>query len=322
MNSLRWGIVSTGRMSGWFCNDFHAVMNGTLGAVCSRNNEAASTFARQFRIPNAFTDLDEMLDSGLIDVVYIATPHTTHKEIVLNCFDRNLAVLCEKPFVTSVADAEAVLAAADASDSYFMEAMWTWHLPAIKAAKQWVDEGHIGKIVHIKADFGYPVPYSPDQREYDANDAGGALREMGIYPVALMRLFIDSPKHNLHVVHQRAPNGVEQDLTALFDFGDITATLSTSYRCRLRNAAHIIGEDGYIVIPDFFRADRAERWHLDEQIDLAAYPRETGGYEYQAMALGEDVLEKRNESALVTHAKSLRIQKDMRDILTKAELPE
>lgn len=322
MSSLRWGIVSTGRMSGWFCNDFHAVTNGMLTAVCSRSSQAASTFAKNYEIPNVFTDLDEMLDSGLVDVVYIATPHTTHKNIVLKCFDRNLAVLCEKPFVTSVADAEAVLAAADASDSYFMEAMWTWHLPAIKAAKQWVNQGRIGKLVHVKADFGYPVPYSSDRREYDAKDAGGALREMGIYPVALMRLFVDAPTHDLHVVHQRAPNGVEQDVTALFDYGDMTATLSTSYRCRLRNAAHIIGEDGYIVIPDFFRADRAELWHLDEQIDLAAHPRDTGGYEYQAMALGEDLLEKRNESPLVTHAKSLQIQKDMREILTKAGLPE
>ena len=322
MSKLRWGIVSTGRMSGWFCNDFGHVTKGELAAVCSRSAPSAIAFAEQYKIPNHFVDLDDMLDSGLIDVVYIATPHTTHKEIVLKCFERNLAVLCEKPFVTSVADANSVISAAVSSDSYFMEAMWTWHLPAIQAARQWVDAGRIGKLVHVQADFGYPVPYAPDQREYDASDAGGVLREMGIYPVALMRRFIDTAANDLHVVHQRAPNGVEKDLTALFDFGDLTATLTTSFRCRLHNAAHIIGEDGYIVVPDFFRADRAELWHLDEHIDTAHFPRTSGGYEYQAIAMCEDLLQGRRESGLVTHEKSVQIQQDMRDILLKADLTE
>lgn len=322
MTKLRWGIVSTGRMAGWFCSDFGAVANGKLSAVCSRSRAAADQFADQFSIPHRFTDLDEMLNSGMVDVVYIATPHTTHKEIILKCFDRALPVLCEKPFVTSVADAEQVIEAARHTSTYFMEAMWTWHLPAIKAAKKWVIEGRIGKLVHIKADFGYPVPYAPDQREYDVVDAGGVLREMGVYPVALMRRFIDDTVGDLHVVHQRAPNGVENDLTAIFDFGDHTATLTTSYRCRLGNSAHIIGEDGYIIVPDFFRANRAELYHLDTLTETADFARSSGGYEYQAIAVGEDLANGLIAPALVTHEKSLQTQADMRDILLKAGLKE
>lgn len=322
MRKLRWGIISTGRMAGWFCNDFGKVGNGTLHAVCSRSRPAADQFADQYGIPHRFSDLDEMLNSGMIDVVYIATPHTTHKEIILKCFDRGLPVLCEKPFVTSVADAEHIIEAARHTRTYFMEAMWTWHLPAIKAAKTWVEEGRIGELVHIKADFGYPVPYAPDQREYNAADAGGALREMGVYPLALMRLFIDDVDADLHVVHQRAPNGVENDLTAIFDFGDRTATLTTSYRCRLRNSAHIVGEHGYIRIPDFFRADRAELYHLDTLTGTADFARSSGGYEYQAIALGEDLENGLLAPTLVTHEKSLQTQVDMRDILLKAGLKE
>ncbi|MEO0451643.1 MAG: Gfo/Idh/MocA family oxidoreductase [Pseudomonadota bacterium] len=322
MSKLRWGIISTGRMAGWFCNDFHQVTHSVLSAVCSRSEAAATQFAETYCIQHRFTNLDALLTSGTIDVAYIATPHTTHKDILLKCFDRSIPVLCEKPFVTSVADAEDVITAAQQSNTYFMEAMWTWHLPVLKAAKAWVEAGRIGNLVHVRADFGYPVTYAPDQREYDAEDAGGALREMGVYPVALMRLFMDEPAQDLHVVHQRAPNGVENDLTALFDFGDRTATLSTSYRCRLRNAAHIIGEDGYIVIPDFFRADRADLYQLDDLIETAAFPRQTGGYEYQAIAMGEELASGRQTPALVTHKKSLQIQKDMRDILLKAGLSE
>lgn len=322
MSKLRWGIISTGRMAGWFCNDFHEVSNGALSAVCSRSDSAADQFADAYGIEHRFTELDDLLESGTIDVAYIATPHTTHKDLLLKCFDRSIPVLCEKPFVTSVSDAEEVIKAAQRSNTYFMEAMWTWHLPAIKAAKAWVEDGRIGNLVHVKADFGYPVPYAPDQREYDAKDAGGALREMGVYPVALMRLFMDEPAHNLHVVHQCAPNGVENDLTAVLNFGDRTATLTTSFRCRLRNAAHIVGEDGYIVIPDFFRADRADLYQLDDLVETAAFPRQSGGYEYQAIAMGEELTSGRQTPALVTHEKSLQVQKDMRDILLKAGLNE
>ena len=322
MSKLRWGIVSTGRMAGWFCDDFGEVTNGVLSAVCSRSATSADKFAKKYGIPHRFDTIDDLLGSDAIDVVYVATPHTTHKEIILKCLDRSLPILCEKPFVTSVEDAKQVIDASQRSGTYFMEAMWTWHLPAIKAAKQWVDSGRIGKLVHIKADFGYPVAYAPDQREYDANDAGGALREMGIYPVALMRLFTDHTVQNLHVTHQRAPNGVENDVTAVFDFDDHTATLTTSYRCRLGNSAHIVGEDGYILIPDFFRADRADLYHLDDLVETAAFPRQSGGYEYQAIAVGEDLAACRSAPILVTQDASLQVQRDMRDILLQAGLTE
>ena len=315
MDELKWGIVSTGRMADWFCSDFGSVPNGALHAVVSRNLENAIEFADHYNIPLRFDSLAEFLACDEIDIVYVATPHTSHRQIVLDALRAHRPVLCEKPIVTRVEDAEALIRAAQDNDTYLAEAMWTWHLPAIQKAKTWVDTGRIGQLVHVKTDFGYPVPYSPAQREYDADDAGGALREMGIYPVAISRLFLPHDPKGVQVVHQNAPNGVEQDLTAMFDFGSRTATIATSFRCRMRNSAYIIGEEGYIVLPDAFRANRADLYHLDELVDSFYAPREERGYHHIAIATGEDVLAGRKQSEVVTLADSLAFQKDMQRIL-------
>ena len=315
MTKIRWGIVSTGRMADWFCSDFSAVENGILNSVCSRSIDAANAFAKTHNIPNKYSSVGDMITSGTIDVIYIATPHTTHKAIAIEALSARMPVLCEKPFVTNVADAESVIKTAKDAETYFAEAMWTWHLPAMKQAKQWVDEGRIGKLVHLKTDFGYPIPYSPDQREYDAKDAGGALREMGVYPIAISRRFIDRDPVSLHVTHQSAPNGVEQDLTAVFDFEDMTSVLATSFKCRMKNAAHILGEEGHITIPDAFRAHRAELYQIDDLVEVFEEPRTERGYHYMARATAEDLLAGKLESSTVPHAASLSFQKDLKRIL-------
>lgn len=315
MTKIRWGIISTGRMADWFCSDFSAVENSLLNAVSSRGMEAANAFADRYSIPNRFNSVSDMIASGTVDIVYIATPHTTHKAIACEALAAKMPVLCEKPFVTSVADAEDVISAAVKSNTYFAEAMWTWHLPAIEKAKQWVDDGRIGKIVHLKTDFGYPIPYSENKREYDANDAGGALREMGVYPIAISRRFIDRDPVNIHVTHQSAPNGVEMDLTATFDFEDMTSIIATSFRCRMRNAACIVGENGYITISDAFRAHRAELYRLDDLIETFEEPRAERGYHYMARATAQDLLYGKLQSDTAPHAASVSFQKDMKRIL-------
>lgn len=317
MTSVGWGILGTGRMAEWFCSDFGSVPNGRLAAVASRTSERAQGFADQFGIPSAYGSYAEMLADDDLDVIYIATPHKAHKANILQAVAAGRAVVCEKPFVTTVADGMEVVAAAKAAGVYVTEALWTWHLPAMKQARAWVDEGRIGRLVHVKADFGYPVAYSPDQREYDAKAAGGALREMGIYPLAIGRYFIGRDPTSIQVVHQTAPNGVEHDLTALFDYGDVTAVLATSYRCRMRNAAYIIGEEGYIVLPDAFRAQEASLFQLDQLVDNVSFPRLERGYHYQAAAIGEDLAAGRTESLVVPLDASLAFQRDMATILAR-----
>jgi predicted dehydrogenase len=306
---VRWGILGTGRIAQQFAQDLAHVENGELIAVASRSVEGATQFARRFDVPNAHGSYAELFADESVDAVYIATPHTMHAQNCLDAFDAGKAVLCEKPLTTTPAECETVVAAAARTGCYLMEGMWTFFLPAVRTALEWTAQGRIGRLKHIKADFGYPLlPFDAQRREYDAALGGGCLLEMGIYPVALAWLFLRREPRRMHVIRRDAPNGVEDDIAALFDYDDCTATLATSFRCKLQNWAYIIGDEGYIAIPDFWRASECSLYRLDERVDRFSDGRVTLGFEFEARAASCDILARRQQSAVVPWSSSATFQ--------------
>lgn len=311
MTTIRWGIVGAGRIAHTFAQDMTATRHGVLRAVAARSADAAQEFAARYGAPDAHDGYRTLYENPNVDAVYIATPHSLHLQHASDALRAGKAVLCEKPITTTATECEALIEASRQSNAYLMEAMWTWFLPAVRKAKEWVDAGRIGRIVQIKADFGYPLDYSPKKREYDAELAGGCLLEMGVYPVALTALFTGRDPRSIATVARRAPNGVEDDLVSIFDYDDCVATLGTSFRAKLPNRAHIIGEDAYISIPNFWRANDCQLWVLDEIVDRFDDGRTTHGFDFQIDAVNEDLLAGRRESQIVTLADSLRFQRHM-----------
>jgi len=303
-----WGILSTGRISNWFCSDFYLATDGRLMAVCSRNIETAKNFASEYSIPNAYDNYAQMLSDPAVDIVYIGTPHTFHFENAKLALEAGKSVLCEKPLTVSADEAIALFKIAEETGGYLMEAVWTYFLPALKQAREWIEDNKIGKLLQIKTDFGYPVPYDPEQREWDASVGGGVLLEMGIYPIAIAEYFAEGMPSNIQVSGSRAPNGVEQDVSIMIEYGEVVGMLGTSFLARQRNAAYLIGTDGYIVIPDAFRASECHRYVLDSLVESKQFKRKTAGYEYQAIEMMKDLRNGKTQSNVVTHADSLRFQ--------------
>jgi predicted dehydrogenase len=315
---IRWGVVSTGRIAQQFAADFSFVENGQIVAATSRTVENARAYAHQYGIDTVYATYAEMLADESIDAVYIASPHTLHLEQTLSAIAAGKAVLCEKPITVEPGQCERIIAAAADASVYVMEAMWTWFLPAIQKAKQWVDEGRIGKLVQVRADFGYPIlPYAPDKREYDAALGGGAVLDMGIYPVALLWLFLGRQPAGLEVMSRHAPNGVEDDVVAILDYEDCLATIGTSFRCKLNNGAYLVGENGLIVIPDFWRAGACHLYELDELKDSFSDPRRSQGLNFETQAVIDDLLAGRRQSPVVPLAASLEFQRTMEAIRAK-----
>ena len=316
MSKVRWGIVSTGRITHQFVQDFAYVPNGEVVAVASRSLESANEFAGEYGIPRAYADYAQMLEDPDVDAVYVATPHTLHYQNTIDAIQARKHVLCEKPFTVGVREARNLFHIAEQSSVFVMEAMWTWFLPAIQKAREWVEQGRIGRLRQVKADFGYPLlPFDPGRREYNAELAGGCLLEMGIYPVALAWLFMQRDPVDIQVTAHRAPNGVEDDVAMLFDYGDesdgAVATLGTSFRSKLQNWAYIIGEDGYIAIPDFWRASESSLYHLDTRVDHFDDGRKSLGFNYETVAANEDILAGRQQNSLVSWANTIRFQEHM-----------
>jgi len=308
---IRWGLIGAGRIAQQFSQDITAADNAELVAVAARDGERAGAFASRYGLPHAHEGYQALFENPQVEAVYVATPHSCHLQNCIDAMAAGKAVLCEKPLVLDPDQCAQLIAAHGAGKQYLMEGMWTWFLPAICQAQAWVKEGRIGEVLHIKADFGYPLAYSEDLREYDARVGGGAVLEMGIYPVAMARLFLNGEPASMQVTGRIAPNGVEDDLTAIVDYGHAMATLGTSFRCKLRNWAYIIGTEGYIAIPDFWRAGNCSLYRLDQKVDHFDDGRSTFGFNYEIQAVSADILAGRTQSPVVPLAISQALQQDM-----------
>lgn len=317
MKKVRWGIIGAGRIASTFCLDCKLVENAQVAAIASRSLSNAETFAESHQIKKAYGSYQALLADKDIDAVYVATPHNFHYPQCAEAIRHGKHVLCEKPFTVSAKECAALMTLAAEHEVFLMEAIWTFFLPAMQQAIDWFRQGKIGQIVQIKADFGYPVKYSPNQREYDAGLSGGCLLEMGIYPLALAHYFTQLSPEKWHVKGRFAPNGVEDDLVMLAEYPQMTAELATSFRARLPNWAFIVGTEGYISIPDFFRAKECSLHILDEVVEHFDDPRTGSGFEYQISCASRSILDNEVESKVVPLATSLALQQQMEQILNQ-----
>ena len=313
--TIRWGIIGPGTIAHQFANDIRFAPSAELVAIASRGFSRSQGFAGLYNIPKAYGSYQELLDDADIDAVYIATPHTFHLEQSQTALRAGKAVLCEKPLCISVDECEALISTAEQEKRYVLEGMWTLFLPAIQRARRWVEEGEIGDILHLKADFGYPqTPYHPEKRQYNAELAGGCLLDMGIYPIAMMEYFVGKAPKTMKSAVKYAPNGVEDDLTVLCDYGDCVASIGASFRCRLANSCYLVGTKGFIHIPDFFRASEAQLFKDETLIDVFKDGRQGGGFEFEVEAMCQDLTAGKTESDIIPLSRSLALQKLMNDV--------
>jgi predicted dehydrogenase len=310
-NKIRWGIVSTGAIAEKFCSDMKYVTNGILAAVAARKSEDAENFAQEHNIEKSYAGYQALFDDPTIDIIYIATPHNFHFQQAKSALEAGKSVLCEKPITISSEESLQLHYLAKEKNLFLMEAMWTYFLPSIIKAKQWVNEGRIGKIKHIKADFGYAVPFEPEGRMYNPELAGGCLFDMGIYPLAIAHYFNQAPLSNIHIKVQFAPSGVDNDLVILANANDVTLSLATSFQCRLQNAALIIGEKGYIKIPDFWRAKSCALYQMDKKVDEFKDLSSSNGLSNEAQAVGDMLLTGKKEHPTMPFKTSLLLQQQM-----------
>ena len=311
VNPVRWGIIGAGRIAETFANDIQFTKQAKLVAIASSSESRAKTFAKKFSLPMFYADYDALLSNSDIDAVYIATPHSHHRQQCILALEAGKHVLCEKPATVTPEELEDVLACAKKAQKYYMEGMWTYFMPVIKQCQLWVNQGRIGKQLHVKAEFGFPLPYSPDLREYDNRLGGGCLLEMGIYPIAMAWMFLQShPKHQ-SLWHHKADNGVEDDVVILNDYGDSTAQLSTSFRSKLNNYLTLIGDEGTITVKDYWAAREAKLFRGQEMIDSFVENRPQQGFNHQIEQVSCDIAAGKIESDTVSWDDSRAFQQQM-----------
>ncbi len=258
--AVSWAIVGTGDVSRLIASDLAQVAGVRRSAVCSRDLARANAFRAEFGFERGFAELDDLLGDPGVDVVYIATPHTTHAAIAIRALDAGKHVLVEKPLAVDVGEADAIAAAARAAGRFAMEAMWMKFNPVYAAVLGEVRDGAIGEARSVRASFG--LPFGPaDSTRWSADRSSSTLLDQGIYPVTLALDVLGRPDR-ISAGGNVRPDGVDLGVHVTFDYDDGRfAQLGASMTEYLEPTASVSGSDGWITIAAPFWSAASSETH-------------------------------------------------------------
>ncbi|HEY5886111.1 MAG TPA: Gfo/Idh/MocA family oxidoreductase [Acidimicrobiales bacterium] len=249
--TVRWGVAGPGAIATSFAQGMTMVDGGEITAVASRSLERADGYADRFGVVARYDSYEALAEDTEVDAVYVATPHARHEADTLLFVEAGKHVLCEKPFALNARQARRMVDAARAQGVFCMEAMWSRFLPAYRALVDLLGEGRIGEPLQVEADFGYRTPVVPEDRHFDLHQGGGALLDLGIYPVQLCTLVLGLPD-GVSAEGVIGTTGVDEQVAAVLHHrGDTLGVVKAALRVPLACTARIAGTDGWIEVPAF-----------------------------------------------------------------------
>ncbi|MGH3391161.1 MAG: Gfo/Idh/MocA family protein [Actinomadura sp.] len=315
---IRWGILGTGWIARVFTEDLLRLPGHVVAAVGSRAPHTAEAFARRHGIERAYGSYERLAADDEVDVVYVATPHNHHLAHASLCLEAGRAVLVEKPFTTNAADAERLIALARDRGLFAMEAMWTRFNPVIERLRTLVAEGAIGEVTSIYADFGFASPYDPAHRHWSPDLAGGALLDLGVYPLYFAWMLLGAPD-SIQATAAPAPTGVDANTGILLGYASGAIAL---LHCGLMAAspvtATVTGTKGRIeVATPFFRPDTMTVHRTDTEPETFTIDVPGNGYTYQAEEVARRLRAGELESPAMPLDETLAIHGDLDTIMAQ-----
>ncbi|MDQ6616660.1 MAG: Gfo/Idh/MocA family oxidoreductase [Actinomycetota bacterium] len=241
-------------MEAAFTDDLRFTDSGRVVAIGSRHRESAQRFAARFGIPNCHGSYQELVTDPDVDVLYVATPHPVHYANALLALHAGKPVLVEKAFTMNAAEAQDLVATARTNGLFLMEAMWTRLLPHVIEIRRRIADGSLGAIVSVSADHGQWFPRDAHSRLFDPDLGGGALLDLGVYPVSFASMILGRPDQMMALITP-AFTGVDGQTSMLLGYASgAQAILTCTSAARSPTRAAIVGTDGRIEIDSGFFA--------------------------------------------------------------------
>jgi predicted dehydrogenase len=312
----RWGIIATGGIARSFVQDVALLDDAEVVAIGSRTAESADAFGERHGIPNRHGSYEALVNDPDVDVVYISTPHPAHHDAALMAIEAGKAVLVEKPFTMDVAEAVELIQAARAGGTFLMEAMWARWLPHMVEVRRILDAGTLGEIVSVTAEHGQWFERDPEFRLFKPELGGGALLDLGIYPVSFANMVLGTPA-TITAVSSPAFTGVDAQTSMIFTYdGGAHAVLTTTSYAATENAAAINGTKARLEIAGtFYRPSTVTVTGRDEQvIERIDIPVEGNGLRFEAAEVGRCLRAGLLESPVLPLEETLSIMRTMDEI--------
>jgi predicted dehydrogenase len=305
---IRWGVLGTGHIARTFARDLALLTDeAELAAVGSRRLDRAQPFASELGFARAYGSYEDLAADPALDVIYVATPHHDHFPSARRCLESGKAVLVEKPLTVTPAESEELIMLAGQRGLFLMEAMWMRTQPLIRKAVEIVGSGVLGAVRHVNASFGFAFDGGPSHRLLDPAQAGGAILDLGPYPVHAAHLFLGEPDE-LDGYGSQAETGVDSHAAALLHHHATaarpaaTASLVCSLETDLPTRLEVFCSDGRVIIDDFLRPAemtivRGRGEGAEQEVLITGWPG--GGYTFQAQEVLRCLRAGETESPLV-----------------------
>ena len=318
---FKWGILGTGGIARAFARDLSFLNNHIVAAVGSRTKEGAEEFSMEFPGCTAHGSYEELVTDPNIDAIYVATPHPMHVTHTVLALNAGKPVLCEKPFSINAAESRKMIEASIENNVALLEAMWMRFLPHIFTVRKILASGILGEIVSVTADHGQRLADQGIPRLIEPSLAGGALLDLGIYPVSFAHMVLGVPE-SIQAEAVMTEKGVDASTSMLFTYKSgaqaiLTTTMIAQTPCR----AVISGLNGWLEIDRTFYNPAGMRVHLFDGT-TTEYPSDYQGHglSEQAIEFEKIVRSGRYESEHLTHKHTLEIMELMDEIRNKIGL--
>lgn len=311
MSNFSWGILGPGGIAQAFAKDLTFIEGHTIGAVGSRSLANAQHFANTFG-GTAYGSYEELVADSSIDAIYVATPHPAHHDNVILALNAGKPVLCEKPFAVNAHQAQAMVDAAAKNKVALMEAMWARFLPHYAKVREIVASGVLGPILSIHADHGQRLADQGIARLVDPQLAGGALLDLGIYPISFAHMILGNPT-SITSKAVMTDRGVDAQTSMIFSYDNgaqavLTTTMIEQTPCR----AVVAGLHGWLEIDRTFYNPASMRVILNDG-SVTEYPNAYAGHglREQAENFKQIVQSGAVESKVLTWKDTVDIMKSM-----------
>lgn len=321
MKTIHWGILGTGSIAGQFTTGLAELPATEVVAVGSRTESSAERFAERFNIRKRHASYEALVTDSEVDVIYIGSPHAQHFDNTLLALRAGKAVLCEKPLAINTQQATEMARVAQEQGLFLMEAVWTRFLPHMVRLREIIAAGQIGEVRMLQADFGFRMNFNPESRIFDPAYGGGALLDVGIYPINLAHMLFGPPTELVSLANLGQTGIDEENAVLLRHSQGQLSLLASAVRLRTPHEAFISGSKGQIRIhgswwrPTLITVERdgheAETFEVDTPLN---------GYNYEALEVNRCLREGLLESATMPLAESLAVMKTMDELRRQWQL--
>ncbi len=308
MNSskkIKWGIVGCGNIANKFASDLALIDDAELVAVASRSMDKASEFGQQHDSEKAYDSYDDLFLDTNIDIIYIATPHTSHAALSIKAMEHDKHVLCEKPLALNKKEATAMIETSKRTNKFFMEGLWTRFNPSLIAIKERIDNGEIGDVKFINVDFSFKTDKSLDSRVLDLNLGGGTILDIGIYPAFLVYLLLGVPKEILAKSIFHKVTKCDMQTSMIFHYETAQAIMYSGFASKSDLIARISGAEGEIHLHNPWLVAQSYSILKNDKEQLFELPTTGLGFSHEIIECHNCLRADRIESTLWSHQNSL-----------------